>query len=42
MSLVVVATALPCRVHNVPFAEVVAHRPIILNLLAGTLLVVQI
>ncbi len=38
MSLVVVATALPFRARAVPFAEVVAHWPIILNLLAGSLL----
>lgn len=38
MSLVVVATALPFRARTVPFAEVAAHWPIILNLLAGSLL----
>jgi uncharacterized membrane protein YfcA len=38
MSLVVVATALPFRAQTVPFAEVAAHWPIILNLLAGSLL----
>ncbi|TDR93076.1 sulfite exporter TauE/SafE family protein [Enterovirga rhinocerotis] len=38
MSLVVVATALPFRARTVPFTEVTAHWPIILNLLAGSLL----
>ena len=38
MSLVVVATALPFPARTVPFAEVAAHWPIILNLLAGSLL----
>lgn len=38
MSLVVVSTALPFRARTVPFAEVAAHWPIILNLLAGSLL----
>lgn len=38
MSLVVVATALPFRMQSVPFAEVAAHWPIILNLLSGSLL----
>jgi uncharacterized membrane protein YfcA len=38
MSLVVVATALPFRAWAVPFAEVAARWPIILNLLAGSLL----
>lgn len=38
MSLVVVATALPFRARVVPFEEVAAHWPIILNLLAGSLL----
>lgn len=37
MSLVVVAAALPFRAQTVPFAEVAAHWPIILNLLAGSL-----
>lgn len=37
MSLVVVATALPFRTGTVPFSEVAAHWPIILNLLAGSL-----
>jgi uncharacterized membrane protein YfcA len=37
MSLVVVATALPFRMGTVPFGEVAAHWPIILNLLAGSL-----
>jgi uncharacterized membrane protein YfcA len=38
MSLVVVASALPFRAATVPFATVGAHWPIILNLLAGSLL----
>jgi uncharacterized membrane protein YfcA len=38
MSLVVVASALPFRAGTVPFATVAAHWPIILNLLAGSLL----
>jgi uncharacterized membrane protein YfcA len=38
MSLVVVATALPFRTVTVPFGEVAANWPIILNLLAGSLL----
>ena len=38
MSLVVVATALPFRARTVPFAEIAAHWPIILNLLAGSLI----
>ncbi|RJT38593.1 sulfite exporter TauE/SafE family protein [Mesorhizobium waimense] len=38
MSLVVVATALPFRAQTVPFADVAAHWPVILNLLAGSLL----
>jgi uncharacterized protein len=38
MSLVVVATALPFRAATVPFADIAAHWPIILNLLAGSLL----
>lgn len=37
MSLVVVATALPFRAGTVPFTDVAAHWPIILNLLAGSL-----
>ena len=37
MSLVVVVTALPFRAGTVPFGEVAAHWPIILNLLAGSL-----
>ena len=37
MSLVVVATALPFRVQTVPFGEVAAHWPTIVNLLAGSL-----
>jgi uncharacterized membrane protein YfcA len=37
MSLVVVTFALPFRAAAVPFADVVAHWPIIVNLLAGSL-----
>lgn len=37
MSLVVVASALPFRAGTVPFGEIVANWPIILNLLAGSL-----
>lgn len=37
-SLIVVATALPFRAQTVPLAEIGAHWPIIVNLLAGTLL----
>ncbi len=37
MSLVVVATALPFRMQTVPFGLVLAHWPVILNLLAGSL-----
>ena len=38
MSLVVVASALPFRAQTVPFSEVAAHWPIIVNLLLGSLL----
>lgn len=38
MSLIVVATALPFRAATVPFGAVAAHWPIIVNLLAGSLL----
>lgn len=38
MSLVVVASALPFRAGTVPFATIASHWPIILNLLAGSLL----
>src|ERR1700712_698691 len=38
MSLVVVATALPFRAATVPFSAIGAHWPIIVNLLAGSLL----
>ncbi|RWN31718.1 sulfite exporter TauE/SafE family protein [Mesorhizobium sp.] len=38
MSLVVVATALPFRMGTVPFGQIAAHWPIIVNLLAGSLL----
>lgn len=37
MSLIVVATALPFRAASVPFAAVASNWPIILNLLAGSL-----
>ncbi|MDO6967119.1 sulfite exporter TauE/SafE family protein [Rhizobium alvei] len=37
MSLVVVATALPFRASTVPWTDVAAHWPIIVNLLAGSL-----
>lgn len=38
VSLIVVATALPFRAATVPLGEVATHWPIILNLLAGSLL----
>lgn len=38
MSLVVVASALPFRATTVPFSEIAANWPIIVNLLAGSLL----
>ncbi|MCV3243457.1 sulfite exporter TauE/SafE family protein [Mesorhizobium sp. ZC-5] len=38
MSLMVIATALPFRAGSVPLGEVVAQWPIIINLLAGSLL----
>lgn len=38
MSLVVVASALPFRTATVPFSTVTAHWPVIVNLLAGSLL----
>lgn len=38
MSLVVVASALPFRATTVPFSAVAAHREVIVNLLAGSLL----
>lgn len=38
MSLVVVASALPFRAHAVPVEEVTSHWPVIVNLLAGSLL----
>ncbi len=38
MSLVVVASAFPFRAGTVPFGEVAAHWPVIVNLLAGSLL----
>lgn len=37
MSLVVVASALPFRSGTIPFTEIAGHWPIILNLLAGSL-----
>lgn len=37
MSLVVVASALPFRMGTVPFGEVAAYWPVIVNLLAGSL-----
>lgn len=37
-SLVVVASALPFRAGTVPFGLIAAHWPIVLNLLAGSLL----
>ncbi|MBR7651318.1 sulfite exporter TauE/SafE family protein [Brucella oryzae] len=37
MSLVVVATALPFRAGTVPFTQIAAHWPIVVNLLAGSL-----
>lgn len=36
-SLVVVASALPFRARTIPFAEIGAHWPIVVNLLAGSL-----
>lgn len=36
-SLIVVASALPFRARTVPFAEIYVHWPVILNLLAGSL-----
>ena len=36
-SLIVVATALPFRAGTVPFAEIASHWPVIVNLLAGSL-----
>src|ERR671912_157734 len=38
LSLVVVASALPFRAGTVPFGSIAAHWPIVLNLLAGSLL----
>ena len=38
MSLIVVASALPFRAAAVPFTSVAAHWPVIVNLLAGSLL----
>jgi len=38
MSLVVVASALPFRAATVPFSAVAAHWPIVVNLLAGSLI----
>lgn len=38
MSLIVVASALPFRAASVPLSDVAAHWPVIVNLLAGSLL----
>lgn len=38
MSLVVVASALPFRARTVPFVEVAAHWPVIVNLLTGSMI----
>jgi uncharacterized membrane protein YfcA len=38
MSLIVVASALPFRTAAVPWSEVAAHWPVVVNLLAGSLL----
>jgi uncharacterized membrane protein YfcA len=38
MSLIVVASALPLRARAVPLASIAAHWPIVVNLLAGSLL----
>lgn len=38
MSLIVVAFALPFRVQTVPFANFISHWPVIVDLLAGSLL----
>ncbi|ESZ67710.1 hypothetical protein X727_23945 [Mesorhizobium sp. L103C119B0] len=38
MSLVVVGSALPFRARSVPFEQVAAHWPVIVNLLAGSLI----
>lgn len=38
MSLVVVATALPFRASAIPFSEIAGHWPVIVNLLAGSLI----
>ncbi|MDN3571435.1 sulfite exporter TauE/SafE family protein [Methylobacterium longum] len=38
ISLVVVASALPFRAQTVPLAEIAAHWPVVVNLLAGSLL----
>lgn len=37
-SLIVVASALPFRAGTVPFGEIAAHSPVIVNLLAGSLI----
>ncbi|WAJ26641.1 sulfite exporter TauE/SafE family protein [Antarcticirhabdus aurantiaca] len=37
MSLVVVATALPFRAGTVPFGQITTHWPVVVNLLAGSL-----
>ncbi|GAC1399655.1 MAG: hypothetical protein NVS4B6_27240 [Mycobacterium sp.] len=38
MSLIVVVTALPERLASIPFAEVIAHWTVAVNLLAGSLI----
>ena len=38
MSLVVVASALPFRASTVPFSAIATHWPVVVNLLAGSLL----
>jgi uncharacterized membrane protein YfcA len=38
MSLVVVASALPFRARTIPFSEIVSHWPVVVNLLAGSLI----
>lgn len=38
MSLIVVTTALPARLIGIPYADVVPHWPVVVNLLAGSLI----
>jgi uncharacterized membrane protein YfcA len=38
MSLIVVASAIPLRSTSIPWAQVIGHWPVILNILAGSLL----